>query len=104
MDLGLATLLLMVGFAYGFGVLWYDLLPGELAMHPWRVAAYPFIAIVIAEGLLVLAPNLGGPRVGEMHVFPAVIATLIGVIIDWVLITVRHPTSVQLPEPLAARS
>lgn len=99
MELG--SLLLMVAFAYGMGVVWYDLFPGKLAMRPWRVAAYPFIGTVIVEALLTLAPDLGGARVGTLHVFPAIGATLIGVILDWIITGFRHPTTVELPEPMA---
>jgi len=96
MDLG--TLLLMVGFAYGMGVFGYDLLPGRLPTRVWRVAAYPFVAIVIAETLVVLNGALGGPMFGGIHIFPAVIASLIGVLVDWAITGVRHPAMVDTLE------
>src|SRR5437879_5365025 len=49
MELG--TFLLLSAFAYGIGIFWYDLLPGKLAERPWRVAAYPFVGIVLAEAM-----------------------------------------------------
>lgn len=42
----------MLAFAYGIGVFWYDLLPGQLAERAWRGAAYPFAAIVLAEAIV----------------------------------------------------
>ncbi|MBI2303959.1 MAG: hypothetical protein HYU86_04340 [Chloroflexi bacterium] len=96
MDIG--TLLLMVAFAYGLGVLWYDLLPGEVSMKPWRVAAYPFAAMVIAEVLVVYGPMFGG-----FHVLSAIGASLIGVLVDWGVNLVRHPKAVEyLEKPLVA--
>lgn len=99
MDLG--TLLLMVGLSYGFGLLWYDLLPGKLPERVWRVAAYPFLGIYVAEALLpkVLAfdPNFGG-----IHLITAIIGSIVAVIVDWGITQSRHPAMVLQPEPRAA--
>lgn len=95
MDLG--TLLLMLAFAYGLGVFWYDLLPGELATRPWRAAAYPFALMVFGEALV---PS--GPAFGGVHVLTALVAALIGVIIDWVIQAARRPTVVAMPEQTVA--
>ncbi|MGH2467835.1 MAG: hypothetical protein ACRDGL_08915 [Candidatus Limnocylindrales bacterium] len=91
MDIG--TFLLILAFSYGIGVFWYDLLPGQLSSQTWRAAAYPFAAIVIAEAWLPF-----GPAVGGLHITSAVIAALIGVIIDWIVYTYRHPAMVAAPE------
>jgi predicted MFS family arabinose efflux permease len=91
MDIG--TVLLILLFAYGIGVFWYDLLPGRLSERAWRVAAYPFVAIVLAEALIPIGPVIGG-----LHVVPAVVAALIGVLLDWLVTTLRHPAMVRMPE------
>jgi hypothetical protein len=91
MDIG--TLLLMVAFAYGIGVFWYDLIPGQLAERPWRVAAYPFAAMVIAEAFWPVEPVFGG-----LHVVSAVVAGLIGVVVDWAVTRYRQPTATPTPE------
>ena len=62
----LGTFLLLTAFAYGIGVFWYDLLPAKLAERPWRVAAYPFLGIVLAEGLMPI--GWLGPAFGGLHV------------------------------------
>jgi hypothetical protein len=50
MDVG--TLLLMLGLSYPLGILWYELLPGCLPEQLWRVAAYPFLGIFVAQSVL----------------------------------------------------
>jgi hypothetical protein len=91
MDLG--TFLFMLAFAYGLGVFWYDLLPGQLADRAWRVAAYPFALMAIGEAFVPFGPTFGG-----IHVVTAVVAALIGVVIDWIIQYVRHPAAVSTPE------
>jgi hypothetical protein len=91
MDIG--TFLLMLAFAYGIGVFWYDLLPGQLPEMAWRTAAYPFAAIVIAQALVQMGPSLGG-----LYILPAVVGALIGVIVDWIVTSARRPTAVTTPE------
>jgi hypothetical protein len=81
-----ATWLFMVAFAYAVGVFWYDLLPGRVTGKTWRVAAYPFAVMVLAEAFVPLGPKFLG-----FHPGSAVIAALIGVIIDWLVTTLRHP-------------
>lgn len=81
-----ATWLVMVAFAYGVGVFWYDLLPGRLPTADWRVAAYPFAQMVIGEAFVPVGPGFLG-----FHPAIAVIAALIGVVIDWIVTTARHP-------------
>ena len=93
MPLDIQTLLLMVTFAYGMGVFLYDLLPGLVSLKPWRVAAYPFAAIVIANVLFPL-----GPTLGEMYVIPAIAASLVGVLVDWLVTWLRKPTAVEQAE------
>jgi len=69
----------MAGLAYGLGVLWYNLLPARLPDRVWRVAAYPFIGIYVAETLL--PPLLTfDPRFGGIHLVTA----LIGSIVWWI--------------------
>ena len=88
MDIG--TLLLMLGLSYGFGLFWYDLIPGKLPERVWRVAAYPFLGIYVAETLL---PKLltFDPQFGGIHLITALIGSIIAVIVDWVITEVRHP-------------
>ncbi len=95
MEIG--TFLFMLAFAYGLGVFGYDLLPGRLADRTWRVAAYPFALMAFGEALLPFGPSFGG-----IHVVTALIAALIGVGIDWIIQTVRHPTAVSTPEAAVA--
>jgi hypothetical protein len=85
---------LALGLAYGFGVLWYELLPGKLAKSAWRVAAYPFIGIFIAETLFPVGLSFGG-----IHLAAAVIGSLVAVIVDWIITTTRHPAAVAQFEP-----
>lgn len=84
--MGFATWLFMVGFAYGLGVSWYGLLLGRLPDLPWRVAAYPFILMVLAEAFVPVGPSFLG-----FHPGIAVIASFIGVVIDWLTARYRHP-------------
>jgi hypothetical protein len=99
MDIG--TVLLMLGVAYGLGLLWYDLLPAKLPERVWRVAAYPFLGIFVAEA--VLAPALSfDPKFGGVHLLSALIGSLVGVIVDSVITTARHPSMVMQPEPRMA--
>ncbi len=99
MDLG--TLFLMLGLAYGMGILWYDLLLGKLPEKVWRAAAYPFVGMFGAETLL--APWLPfDPAFGGLHLISVVVGSLVGVIIDWVINVARHPAMVSYLEPRAA--
>lgn len=97
MELG--TLLLMLGLAYAFGLLWYDLVPGRLPEQVWRVAAYPFLGIFVLETFL---PSLvpADPTFGGIHLFSAAIGSLVAVLGDWVITAVRHPALVHMPEPI----
>jgi predicted MFS family arabinose efflux permease len=95
MDIG--SLLLMLGLAYGFGVLWYDLLPGRLSDRVWRVAAYPFLGIWVAQALL--TPHFANdPEFGGIHLVSAIIGSIVAVIVDWIITTARQPSAVQMPE------
>lgn len=99
MDLG--TLLLMVGLAYGLGVLWYELLPRSMPDKVWRVAAYPFLGIYVAEALL--SPVLTfDPKFGGIHLLTALIGSIVAVVVDWVITDVRHPSLVASPHPRPA--
>jgi len=99
MDVGM--FLLMLVLSYTFGLLWYDLLPGTLPGQVWRVAAYPFLGIFIAEALL---PQFlpFDPTFGGLHVLSAAIGSIVGVLVDWAVTRARHPATVLRPEPLAA--
>lgn len=88
-----ATFLFMVAFAYGIGVFWYDLLHGQLPDRTWRVAAYPLILMVLGEAYVPAGPGFLG-----FHPATAVIAALVGVIIDWIVTYVRHPRTIEAPE------
>ncbi|GIW11736.1 MAG: hypothetical protein K6U89_10580 [Chloroflexi bacterium] len=95
MDFG--TLLLMLGLSYALGVLWYDLLPGELPGRVWRVAAYPFLGIFIAHTLLQPAFS-ADPAFGGLHLITTVIGSLVAVVVDWVITRARRPSLVTEPE------
>ena len=96
MDIG--SFLLMLGLAYGLGVLWYDLLPGELPDRVWRVAAYPFVGIWLAQTLI--TPHFpGDPAFGGIHVVAALVGSIVAVIVDWVVTSARQPSLVLSPEP-----
>jgi len=99
MDVG--TFLLMLGLAYALGLFWYDLLPGRLPEQLWRVAAYPFLGIYVAETVL---PSLIAvdPTFGGIHLITAVVGSLVAVVVDWVVTQARHPSLVPMPEPRAA--
>ena len=90
----IATWLFMVAFAYGIGVFWYDLLPGKITNATWRVAAYPLAVMVIAEAIF---PNLGPSFMG-FHPITALIAGLVGVVIDWIITAARHPRTAETME------
>jgi hypothetical protein len=99
MDIG--SLLLMLGLAYGLGVLWYDLLPGQLPDRVWRVAAYPFVGMWVAQALL--TPHFeNDPVFGGIHLIAALIGSIVAVIIDWIITTARQPSTVLAPEPRRA--
>lgn len=96
MDIG--SLVLMLGLSYGLGVLWYDLLPGQLPVQVWRVAAYPFVGIWAAQALLV-SRFPADPAFGGIHLVTAIVGSLVGVIVDWIITQARHPSMVSAPEP-----
>jgi hypothetical protein len=100
MELG--TFLLLGAFAYGIGVFWYDLLPAKLAERPWRVAAYPLVGIVLAEA--VTPAGWLGPAFGSLHAMPLVVGSLIGVLVDWLVTSYRHPAAIAAPELHAGRA
>lgn len=99
MDIG--TFLLMLALAYALGLLWYDLLPAKLPERVWRVAAYPFLGIFVAEAVLPAALTVD-PRFGGLHLITSLIGSLVGVILDWVITQARHPSLAPHPEPRAA--
>jgi hypothetical protein len=99
MDIG--TVLLMLGLSYALGRLWYDLLPGRLPERVWRVGAHPFLGLYVGE--VVPAPVLAfAPKFGGIHLPSALIGSVVGVIVDWVVTQARHPAMVLQPEPQAA--
>jgi membrane associated rhomboid family serine protease len=64
----------------------------------WRVAAYPFVGIWVAQALL--TPHFeSDPVFGGVHLIAAVIGSIVAVIIDWIITTARQPSSVLAPEP-----
>jgi hypothetical protein len=95
MDIG--TFLLTLGLAYGMGVLWYDLLPGQLPDRVWRVAAYPLLGIWVAQALL--SPHFANdPIYGGVHLAAACVGSLVAVIVDWIITAARRPAMVWTPE------
>src|SRR5260221_11778577 len=87
-DMDVGTFLLMLGVAYALGLLWYDLLPSKLPEQVWRVAAYPFLGIFVAEALL---PSIlpFDPKFGNLHVLTVLIGSLVAVGVDSLI---RHAT------------
>src|SRR5262245_33006338 len=88
----------MLGLAYGFGVLWYNLLPGQLPGRVWRVAAYPFLGIYVAQALFARGFP-GDPAFGGVHLVMAVVGSLVAVIVDWIVTRARRPELVPSLEP-----
>lgn len=100
MDIG--TLLLMAGVSYAFGIFWYSLLPGSIPDHTWRVAAFPFFFIFLGETFASYGPAFGG-----LHPITVVIASLVGILVDWAIREARHPYLSHEPdveEPLHPRT
>ena len=96
------TFLLLISFSYGIGIFWYDLLPAKLAEKPWRVAAYPFLGIVLAH--LLMPAEYYGPAFGGFHVMPLLFGSLVGVLVDWLVTTYRQPSAIAAPELHAGRA
>lgn len=94
MDIG--TLVLMFALAYGLGVLWYQIL-GEVPSSIWRLMAYPFVAIVLAEVYVPFGPAFGG-----VHVLGAVAAALAGVGLDRAIQYLRHTAAAPALESRSA--
>ena len=99
MDVG--TLLLMLGLSYALGLLWYGLLPGKLPQQVWRVAAYPFLGIFVAEALLPSVLTFD-PKFGNLHLLTVLIGSLVAVVVDWIIQQARRPSLVLTPEARAA--
>jgi hypothetical protein len=88
-----ATWLFMAAFAYGLGIFWYDLLPGKLPAMPWRATAYPFVLMVLAEAYVPV-----GPKFLDFHPGGAIVAGLIGCLIDWIITHFRQPQEIESSE------
>jgi hypothetical protein len=101
MAMELGTFLLLLAFSYAIGVFAYDLLPGRLPNQAWRIAAYPFALIVLSEAALATMPELT-PKFGGIHPFTALIAAVVGVLLDWLITQVRRPRVVTSFETHAA--
>jgi hypothetical protein len=99
MDVG--TLLLMLSLSYALGLLWYDLLPGKLPQQVWRVAAYPFLGIFVAEALLPTVLTFD-PKFGNLHLLTVLIGSLVAVVVDWIIQQARRPSLVLTPEARVA--
>src|SRR2546428_13893207 len=99
MDVG--TFLLMLGLSYTLGLLWYDLLPSKLPEQVWRVAAYPFLGIFVAEALL---PSVlpFDPRFGNLHLLAVLIGSLVAGVVDLVIRQARRPSFGMMPEARGA--
>lgn len=104
MGMEIGTVLLMLGLAYGLGILWYDLLPGKLPEQGWRTAVYPFAGMFAAEALLApLAPLVPfDPAFWGLHLITVLVGSVTGVMIDWAINAARHPAMVRYLEPRAA--
>ena len=95
MDLG--TVVLMGAVAYGLGLFWYGLILGRTHESIWRTAAYPFLAIVFAEQFVQI-----GPAYGHLHLVSALLASLVGVLVDWAVGTIRGMLVAPKPSTAAA--
>jgi hypothetical protein len=100
-DLDVGTLFLMLGLSCALGLLWYDLLPGRLPQQVWRVAAYPFLGIFVAEALLPSVLTFD-PKFGNIHLLTVLIGTLVAVVVDWIVQQARRPSLVLTTEPRVA--
>src|SRR6266851_7217055 len=100
-DMDVGTFLLMLGLSYALGLLWYDLLPGKLPEQVWRVAAYPFLGIFVAEALL---PSvlIFDPKFGNLHLLTVPTGSLVAVVVDWIIQKARRPSLVLTPDARAA--
>ena len=77
-ELGFVAYMIAVG--YGLGVVWYTLLNRKPTS--WmRMAAFPFIGVVVGEGLWVKY-FAGGPTFFDLHIAVVLVATLTAVIVD----------------------
>lgn len=80
----LTSIVLMAALAYGLGLFWYGLVLGRTHDSIWRTAAYPFTAMVCAEAYAPL-----GPAIGHTHLLSALIAALVGALVDWAVGMIR---------------
>jgi|SRR5579871_2335956 len=96
----IGTVIVILGLSYALGVLWYELFNGKLPGPVWRVAAYPFLGIIVAEMLM---PSLiaGDARFGGIRLLAAFLGSLAGVVIDLLITRLHHRQVMALPEPLA---
>lgn len=86
------TFLVLLALSYGLGVLWYELLPGKVAGTPWRVAAFPFVGIWVVETFFSYYSGYG-PTFGGIHLFAAVGGSFVAVVVDWLIMDLRHRTA-----------
>ena len=78
--LELGFVIYLLAFGYALGIMWYHLF--DYRVGDWmRIIAFPFLGVVIGEGLWV--PNMAsGPAFFGVHVFVAISASLIAVLVD----------------------
>lgn len=99
-DLDVGTLLLMLGLSYAMGPLWYDLLQGRLPQQIWRVAAYPFLGVFVAEARPASVFTFD-PKFGNLQLLTLLIGSLVAVVVDWIIQQARRPSLVLTPESRA---
>lgn len=83
------TFLVLLALSYGFGVLWYEVIPAKVAPSPWRLAAFPFIGIWVVETFFSYYSGYG-PSFAGIHLFAAAGGSLVAVVVDCVIIDLRH--------------
>lgn len=93
----LGNMLYLLALSYAFGQLWYNVL--DYHHEGWmRVCSFPFLGIILGEALYARVLALpAGPETYGVHIFLALVATLVATVIDMFIHTLRpaHETSLR---------
>ena len=72
----LGIVVFLIAMAYSAGVVWYTLLGRDHAS--WmRIAAFPFVGVVLGEALVTAGPSFFG-----LHLYVILVSSLIAVTVD----------------------